>query len=259
MNINFLCSLPRAGNTLLGSIINENKKIKLSPNSITLDIVYKLHELKNDDIFKNFPKHSSLDNLIKSSLQNYYKDWNCDLIIDRGPWGTPDNLYILKKIINNPKFLILLRPLEECLASFAKIQIDNKNYTKNNINNYLLRLLRQDEVIGKNIWSINNLIKENENYKIFYYDDLINNTDYFLQNLSLFLGFDIKKPKKLKQFSIDQIYYKDNYIDNLHKIRTDKIEKLNYVVEDYLNYDMIQFIKYNNPISLKKLNETNNN
>lgn len=97
MNINFLCSLPRAGNTLLGSIINENKKIKLSPNSITLDIVYKLHELKNDDIFKNFPKHSSLDNLIKSSLQNYYKDWNCDLIIDRGPWGTPDNLYILKK------------------------------------------------------------------------------------------------------------------------------------------------------------------
>ena len=63
MNINFLCSLPRAGNTLLGAIINENKKIKLSPNSITLDIIYKLNELKNNDIFKNFPKNSSLDNL----------------------------------------------------------------------------------------------------------------------------------------------------------------------------------------------------
>ena len=28
----FLSSLPRAGNTLLGSILNQNKKIKVSPN-----------------------------------------------------------------------------------------------------------------------------------------------------------------------------------------------------------------------------------
>ena len=86
MNIVFLSSLPRAGNTLLGSIINENNKIKLSPNSITLDILYELDRLKQKDIFKNFPKESSLNNLIKQSLFEYYKDWNCNLILDRGPW-----------------------------------------------------------------------------------------------------------------------------------------------------------------------------
>ena len=50
MNINFLCSLPRAGNTLLGSIINENQGIKCSPNSICTDIVFQLNSLKSNDI-----------------------------------------------------------------------------------------------------------------------------------------------------------------------------------------------------------------
>ena len=51
----FLCSLPRAGNTLLGSMVNENKKIKATPNSITLEILYQLNELKNFPAFQNFP------------------------------------------------------------------------------------------------------------------------------------------------------------------------------------------------------------
>ena len=70
MDIVFLCSIPRAGNTLLGSIINQNKKIKLSPNSISLDILHQLHCLKETPIFKNFPKHSSLDNVIRNLIYN---------------------------------------------------------------------------------------------------------------------------------------------------------------------------------------------
>ena len=33
----FLNSLPRAGNTLLGAVLNKNKNIKATPNSITVD------------------------------------------------------------------------------------------------------------------------------------------------------------------------------------------------------------------------------
>lgn len=250
MNIVFLSSLPRAGNTLLGSIINENNKIKLSPNSITLDILYELDRLKQKDIFKNFPKESSLNNLIKQSLFEYYKDWNCNLILDRGPWGTPKNLEILSKIFSKPKFVILVRPLIECVSSFAKLQIDNKNYTKNNINKYLLELLDfESGIIGKNIWSINNIIKTKQNYKIFYYEELVNNTDLFLYNLSCYINFTLKKPNKINQFKIDDISYCDD-IKNLHKIRTDSICKSNYVIEDYLNYDMIEYIKNNNPLNL---------
>jgi hypothetical protein len=227
MNIIFLCSLPRAGNTLLGSIINENKKVKLSPNSILLDVLYELFSLKEKPIFKNFPNHNSFDNMVKSCFSTYYEDWQAELIIDRGPWGTPCNLNIIKNIFKKPKFIILLRPLEECLASFAKIQIDNKQYTKNNVNKYLFELLDFEQgILGKNLWSIQNLIKNKEDYKIFYYEDLVNNTELFLKNLSKYINYEIKNPKKLQQFKINNIYYDDMDIKNLHTIKTNFIKKL---------------------------------
>ena len=182
MKIVFLCSMPRAGNTVLGSIINQNKKIKATPNSIMLDVLEELNRLKEKFIFKNFPDHKSLDNLIKLSFSTYYKDWKAELIIDRGPWGTPDNLKNLKKVIKKPKFIILYRPVKECLASFAKILMEDKKV--NNVDEHLINLLNKDTgFIGKSLWSINNLIKNKENYKIFYYKDLVNNPDLFLKNL----------------------------------------------------------------------------
>jgi hypothetical protein len=45
-NIYFLSSLPRAGNTLLGSIINQSKYVKLTANSILTSVIYALTLLK---------------------------------------------------------------------------------------------------------------------------------------------------------------------------------------------------------------------
>ena len=121
-NIYFLIGLPRAGNTLLGSLLNQNKKISLTANTLLCDVIENIEVLKNSLIFKNFPDHNSLDNVIKNIFNNYYNDWNAEHIIDRGPWGTPSNLQNLKKIINKPKFIILYRPILEILASFVKIE-----------------------------------------------------------------------------------------------------------------------------------------
>ena len=244
MKIIFLCSMPRAGNTVLGSMINQNKKIKLSPNSIMLDVLYSLHKLKEKPIFQNFPNHNSLHNLMKCSFDAYYKDWGADIIIDRGPWGTPNNLKISKYLIKEPKFIILYRPVKECLASFAKILTEDERV--NNVDEYLINLLNKDTgFISKALWSINNLIKNKENYKIFYYKDLVNNPNLFLKNLSEYVEYDIKCDlKKLEQFNINNVYYDDSKtIKNLHKIKTNfenfKTEK----VENYLTNDMIKYVE----------------
>ena len=71
MNVDFLCSLPRAGNTLLGSIINQNKNLNVTANTILADIIYQLHLLKKNEIFLNFPDEKSLNNVIKNSFNNY--------------------------------------------------------------------------------------------------------------------------------------------------------------------------------------------
>ena len=58
----FLVAMPRSGNTLFASIMNQNPEIVCTANSITLEIMKDLYLLKETDVFKNFPDYKSLDN-----------------------------------------------------------------------------------------------------------------------------------------------------------------------------------------------------
>ena len=71
----FLTGLPRSGNTLLGSIINQNNKISLTANTILTDVLYQLHLLTDCEILRNFPDKKSFNNIIKNVFDNYYKHW----------------------------------------------------------------------------------------------------------------------------------------------------------------------------------------
>ena len=53
-DIFFLHGLPRAGNTLFGSIMNQNPDVAVTANSICADMMGELFMLKHTDIFKNF-------------------------------------------------------------------------------------------------------------------------------------------------------------------------------------------------------------
>ena len=46
--IYFLSGMPRAGNTLLGALINQNKKITVTANSIIPELLCKLSLLKKN-------------------------------------------------------------------------------------------------------------------------------------------------------------------------------------------------------------------
>ena len=49
----FLVALPRSGNTLFASIMNQNPDVAATPNSITLEIMKDLFLLKDTDVFQN--------------------------------------------------------------------------------------------------------------------------------------------------------------------------------------------------------------
>lgn len=240
-NLFFLCGLPRSGNTLLGSIINQNPKLNVTANTILIDVVYSLYLLKENNIYKNFSDNKSLDNIIKNAFNNYYKNWKANFIIDRGPWGTPDNLNVLKAIVNKPKFIILYRPVLECLASFIKIE------SPKNIEERCRELMNEDGIIGKNLWSIKNILKNNENYIIVNYLDLINNPKKQINKMYKFLNVKFFNHvfKNIDQFSANNIKYDDSVLNKpLHTIRTDKIEFNKYKIKDYLPSYIIK--KYSN-------------
>jgi len=235
--IYFLTGLPRSGNTLLSSIINQNTLLKLTANTILTDVFHQLHLLKNYQIYKNFPDKDSFNNIIKNVFNNYYKDWKCKFIIDRGLWGTPANLAYLKTIIKKPKFIILYRPVLECLASFIKIEKPINVETRCN------QLMDVNGMIGKSLISIKNLLKEKENYIRINYLDLINKPLDQIDKIYKFLNINSFNHtfKNLNEFSINNIKYDDSVLNApLHKIRTDKIKLNKYNIEDYLPSNIIK-------------------
>ena len=236
-NIYFLTSLPRAGNTLLGSIVNQSQYVKLTANTILTDVIYQLQLIKDIQIYKNFPDEKSLNNIIKNVFNNYYQNWKVDNIIDRGAWGTPYNLECLKSIIKKPKFIILYRPVLECLASFIKIE------KPINLETRCHQLMSDEGIIGKYLWSIKNIIKEKENHVIINYKNFIKNPNKEIKTIFDYLeipftNFDLSN---LKQFSTNKVNYNDSiYKAQLHTIRTDKIKLNKYNIEDYLPSNIIK-------------------
>ena len=227
----FLCSLPRAGNTILSSIINQSKKVKITANSITPEIMYRLYLLKDELIYKNFPDEISFNNVINNVLNNYYSSYKANFIIDRGPWGTPANLFFLKKIIKKPKFVILYRPVLECVASFIKIE------NPKNVESRCEELINVNDYLGKSLWSIKNIISSKENYIIIHYKDFVNNPNKEIHKIFNFLKIPFEKfnLNNIKEFSINNVKYDDSVLPfNIHKIRTDEIKINNYKIKDYL-------------------------
>ena len=130
--------MPRSGNTLFASIMNQNPEIVCTPNSITLEIMKDLYLLKETDVFLNYPDHKSLNNILDIVYDLYYKDWPQRIIIDRGPVlasGNPGNFELMKLHYKRPfKCIVLIRDLMDVLASYMKWYTENPDAFPNRYN-----------------------------------------------------------------------------------------------------------------------------
>ena len=62
---------PRAGNTLLGCILNQNPRINATANSVLPEIMFSINKIKfYDTAYNNFPDESSIDNILKNLFRN---------------------------------------------------------------------------------------------------------------------------------------------------------------------------------------------
>ena len=229
----FLNGLPRAGNTVFGSIMNQNPNVAATANSICADMMGELFILKHTDIFKNYPDHKSFDNVAKTVFENYYKDWKQDYIIDRAPWGYPINLKFLKETRSNIKIIVLVRDIIEVLGSF--IDWSNREPTSF-VNQYEAKtveekcdmLMNTDGQIVKELIGIKHLIDQQskEIYHIVKFNDLVKDTENTINNLYNFLGIPKFKHdfNNIGQFKVNDMGYDDTIVGNgLHTLTTGAI------------------------------------
>ena len=194
-DIFFLSGLPRAGNTLFGSIMNQNPKVAVTANSITADMMGELFSLKKIDIFQNYPDHKSFDNVAAKVFDHYYQDWKADYIIDRAPWGMPPNIHFIKKYRKNVKIIVLVRDVIEVLASFIRFSQRNPGSyidpdRNRSVEEQCDKLMNKDGVIVKELIGVKHLLRpENKGlYHMIEYHDFKRSLVRFIPNKYLEVG-----------------------------------------------------------------------
>lgn len=222
----FLAGLPRTGNTLLSSILNQNPLIYSSPLSPVCQYAWDLHSsLVKQQLHVKQEQIDGTHYIMQNLLKNFYFNIDSPIIIDRQKWwGLPNNLALLKNYITpDPKIIFTARPIVEILASFVvnnpinfKIKhMQNEGFVRNleiPLNDdYCDFLMRPEGYMQDLLLTINEIVKpENKDtFCLIEYDSLINNPKEVLDSIYKFLN--------LEDFEHD--------FDNIKKIEIDDDEK----------------------------------
>ena len=239
----FLIAMPRSGNTLLASIINQNKDLVVTANSITLEIMKELYLLKEEEVFQNFPDHKSLNNIIDVVYDLYYKDWPQKIIIDRGPVlasGNPGNFELIKIHYKRPfKCIVLLRDLMDVLASYMKWYTENPDAFPNRFNlkndeEKLRYLMQNDGGIAKELNAIENAFKHSDMCHFVKYDDLTTDPEKEIKKIYTFLEEPYFNHRfiDLDQIKINGLEYNDGIVGkNMHTVRNEIKKEYNPYIE----------------------------
>ena len=231
----FLVAMPRSGNTLFASIMNQNPEIAATPNSITLEIMKDLFLLKQTDVFLNYPDHKSLDNVLDSVYDNYYKDWPQRIIIDRGPVMTTGNLELMKKHYKRPfKCIVILRDLMDVLASYMQWYTENPDafpnrYNLKNDEEKLGMIMNKNGAVAKDLEAIKNSCNYHDMCHYVKYDNLVTNPEQEFKKIYQFLDepYFNHRFDNLDQVCVNELSYDDAVVgSNMHKLFDGPVRKV---------------------------------
>lgn len=124
----FLGGLPRSGSTLLGSILNQNPEVYVSPTSPLNDLYFRternFREL-NEQFTYDVDRVST--NFYKKMHHIFYEHIDKPVIIDKHRGWTFNFLQVQKYIDPDPRIICTYRPLAEVIASFIKLANNDPN------------------------------------------------------------------------------------------------------------------------------------
>jgi len=231
----FLVAQPRSGNTLFASIINQNPEIAATPNSITLEIMKDLFLLKQTDVFQNFPDHKSLDNLLDSVYDIFYKDWPQRVIIDRGPVITEGNFVLMQKHFKRSfKCIVLLRDLMDVLASYMQWYTKNPDAFPNKFGlqtdeEKLEMLMNKKGAVAKELEAIKNSYNYKDICHYVKYNDMVDNPEQEFRKIYKFLDepYFNHRFNNLDAVNVNGLTYNDKIVgSNMHKLFDGPVRKI---------------------------------
>lgn len=136
-DIYFLGGLPRSGNTLLSSLLNQNHEVYVSPISPLLDNLLSAESmLENNEITLSVDFVSNTTSALKHFTKGFYSCVEKPFIIDRHKsWGSKQSIFTaIKYITETPKVIYTVRDIPSILTSFLSlIKEKEDNFIDNNL------------------------------------------------------------------------------------------------------------------------------
>ena len=243
----FLSGLPRAGNTLFATLLNQNPDILVTPNSVLPHLLLQLHETKHTFMYKNFPVEQYLHNVIHSLFETFYSHVPQSYIIDRGAWGTPYNFNLLQQYFKQDiKIIFLVRDVVEILNSFIHLchanpsfyinkqyeKLDHSTLYVDEIEAKCNLIMEPEQMMDRSLYSLKHLFDTNQfsrgNALLVEYNKLILQPESIMEKVYRFLNI---KPFKhsfvnLKKYEMNGLKYNDEYLGApMHDVRVSHISR----------------------------------
>ena len=223
-----LAGLPRTGSTLLANILAQNRKFYLEGNSGLCQLMWDMTQSCDNNCHEQLTANGKLDAVkinITSALPNlYYKDVSDKVIFDKcRPWVIPANMSMAKKYISpDIKAIVLVRPIDEIIKSFAKLNF--KGVGDASIYSELLD--DNSEVLMRSFLATYKAAQAKESNCLFVsYDTLVSDPVSVLNKIYKFINEDkfIHNTTRIKQTVAEDDWAYG--VKNMHKIRN-KISKI---------------------------------
>jgi len=270
-NYYFMSGLPRAGGTLLKSILNQNPDIYTQPASSVLEMMYSTEQFfLTSEHHLAYPKPKSEYKLISSVINNYYFDIETPIIIDHNRAWVNNIERIKTYITPNPKIICPVRDVLEILTSFITMIHRNKDevsfidhdlikggFTVDD-DNRCQYLMGNDGIVGQALWAQSQafLRKENKHLLFVEYNDVVNSPDETMKRIYDFLEIDYYQ----HDFNNVENNHRENEkpwnLKDMHHVRKE-VKKISKKSEDVLSsrilnrYKQLEYWKYPDSIYLR--------
>jgi sulfotransferase len=217
-----LSGLPRTGSTLLSAILSQNPEIHAEGNSAVCQLMWDMQVSCQTTASQQLAanrRYSDQDALVSAIPAIYYRDVKATHIVDKcRSWTLPANMDMLRRYIpNDPKVIVLTRPVDEIVASFVRLR--EANGWTGDLEADLLE--PGSEPIMRSLDGVT-LARESGSSEFLFveYADLVGDTDEVLKSIYEFCEFD---PFKHDLLNIVNNHPEDDSVYGLigqHEIRS---------------------------------------
>ena len=204
----FMAGLPRAGSTLLSTLLNQNPNLYSGPSSPVLGAMYTVHEhFLTNELYTGFPKPDSVNKIIGSLIDDWYHDVKEPIVIDKNRAWTARVPFIEGYIQQDAKIIVPVRRVDEILTSILtmihrnpfeegqpRINFVDEILVKNNIpindENRCVHLLNGGGIVWESLNALMMGLEEGHKDKFHYvdYNDLVTDPQGELDKIYEFLG-----------------------------------------------------------------------